>query len=359
MAILTLSYSAQSSSAPTQSGWNAFKVDFEGTHTFTVADLTTDTNPEYVGNTFYSTKIVTLPSKGTLQLSSVNISAGDEILATDIALGLFIYVAESDTAGYTDSNCTFLVADENSLSYNNTANDLIFTAASNENEPPDSVGVITINLSNPETYTFTPENFTTETTPVYSDPEDDDAFAVKITSVPFYGSFLYDGDGLGLNESVTIKDINNGLLTYVTDEEQDDATSEDITFSVSDQGSYEFTSGGVLTLAVEAYVGSAPIINDETDIYVVLNEDYVFTRYDLITAAGYYDLDGDSAESIRFTSLPSQGEIQLDGETVSFSQEITLEDVDSGLLIYYTVDDALGEFEMNYQVKDASGEWSD
>lgn len=359
MAILTLSYSEQSSSAPTQSGWNSFEIDFEGTYTFTIEDFTTDTNPEYVGNTFYSTKIVTLPSKGTLQLNSVGISAGDEILSDDIESGLFTYVAESNIAGYTDSNCTFLVADEDSLEYNNAANDLIFIAASDENQPPDSVGAITISLNNPETYIFTPENFTTETSPVYSDPEDDDAFAIKITSTPFYGSFFYAGNNLGLNETVTIKDIDNGLLIYVTDKEQGVSTLEDVTFSISDKGSYEFTSGGVITLDVDAFIRSSPVINDETDVYVVLNSDYVFTKYDLITAAGYYDSDGDTAESIRFTSLPSQGEIQLNGEAISVSQEITLDDVDSGLLIYQTVDDATGEFEMSYQVKDSGGEWSD
>ena len=359
MAIITLSYSAKYSSAPTQSGWNAFEIDFEGSHTFTVADFTTDTNPEYVGNTFYAAKIVTLPAKGTLQLNSVDISAGDIILSTELASGLFVYSAESDIEGYSDSICTFTVADEVSLEYSSPAYQIIFVAVSSENSPPDSVGVITISLENPETHTFLPSEFTTDTDPVYSDPEGDEAYAVKITSVPFYGAFYYGENKLGLNESVTIEDIEDGLLTYVTDTEQNSTTSEDITFSVSDEGSYEFTSGGVLTLNVEEADYSAPTINDETDVYVALNSDYTFTRYDLVTAAGYYDADGDTAESVRFIALPSVGEIQLSGVAITTLQEITLDDVDSGLLIYQTVDDTLGEFEMLYQVKDSSGEWSD
>ena len=359
MAILTLSYSAKSNSAPTQSGWNSFEVGFEGAYIFTLADFTTNTNPEYIGNTFYAAKIVTLPSKGTLQLNGVNMSAGNIVLSTELASGLFIYSAESDVKGYSDSICTFTVADAVSLEYSSLAYQIIFVAESNENLPPDLVGVITISLENTQTHTFLPSEFTTDTNPAYSDPEDDDAYAVKITSVPFYGAFYYGENELGLNKSVTIEDIRNGLLTYVTDTEQDSATSEDITFSVSDKGSYEFTSGGVLTINVEEADNSYPIINDETNVYVALNSDYTFTRYDLITAAGYYDADGDAAESVRFTSLPSVGEIQLSNAAITTLQEITLDNVDSGLLIYQTVDDTLGQFEMLYQVKDSSGEWSD
>jgi len=362
MAILTLSYSEKSNSAPTQSGWNSFDVDFGGTYTFTIADFTTGTTPEFVdpdGDDLYSVKIVTLPSNGTLMNNTTAVVAGEEILASVISSSLLTYVAVNNNSGYVDSSCTFLVSDDGSLGFNNTANELVFNVAGNDNSAPDAVGIITISLSNPESHPFTSENFTTETSPAYSDPEGDDAYAIKFTSIPLYGTFYLNGIQVSLNQSITIEDISNGLLVYNTDESQESATSENITFSISDEGSFEFTSGGILTLQVAAYSSSAPTINDETDVYVKLNEDYIFTRYSLITSAGYYDQDGDLAESVRFTVLPSQGQIKLNGISIIIGQEISLNDVDSGLLIYYTVDDTEANYEMNYQVKDSSGEWSD
>ncbi len=359
MAILTLSYSAKPDSAPSQSGWNSFALDFEGTYVFTVADFTTDTNPEYIGNTFFSTKIVSLPSKGTLVLSGVNISENDEITAVDIQSGNFSYVALSSEPGYTDSFCEFLVSDEDSLLYNSLPNELIFVVAGSSNKPPSSVGSFSISLPNPGSYTFNSADFTTQTTPAYADPENDPPYAIRITSLPTYGTFMYNGNPMSNGAVIPVADLDNGLLVLKANSDQNTTITQEIVyFSVSDSGSFNFTSGGEMTIGLSLFQRSSPTINQESDVYITEGNDYIFNRYDLVTAAGYNDLDGDSAQSIRFTVLPTHGSIKLNGFSISVNQEISLSDIDNNLLTYNISGGAIGDYEMNYQVKDSSGAWS-
>jgi hypothetical protein len=66
-------------------------------------------------NTFKRVLITTLPANGTLKLNGVNVSAGDTILATDIAAGKLAYTPVTDGNGSAFTSFTFQVEDTGSV----------------------------------------------------------------------------------------------------------------------------------------------------------------------------------------------------------------------------------------------------
>ena len=361
MAILTLSYSAKANSAPSQSGWNSFDVDFEGIYTFTLADFTTDTTPAYEdpeGDDFESIQIIRLPSTGTLMLSSVAVVADDIVTSTQLTDGDLTYIPDVDTDGYEDGDMEFYVSDEGSNSFGEETGSVTFNvgADSANNSAPDAVGILTITIDSESTYTFTEENFTTETTPTYNDPDGDDAESIKITTLTVDGILYLSNEEVYSNDEITLYDISLGKLTYVAEATTEDYI-EDFNFSISDAGSGEFLSGGIITMDVSEYVNQDPTVED-VDVEVAEGAVYTFTAENFTD--GYNDPEGDIAIAVRFTSLPSTGLITLDSVAVTVLQEIDLDDIENGLLIY-TQDTFTGgtSVEFNFDVEDAEGNWSE
>ena len=94
MATMTLEISTQFSRPPSQSGWLSIAMAYGASHTFTVANFTTETTPEYVADGALShVKVSTLPGQGALLLSSVAVTVDQEISATDISAGNLVYTS--------------------------------------------------------------------------------------------------------------------------------------------------------------------------------------------------------------------------------------------------------------------------
>jgi hypothetical protein len=233
---------------PTEVGNVAIDILYADTsYVFVEADFTTGTTPVYSDpeNDAVSTvKVVTLPTVGTLKLSAVDVIADDEITLADIVAGNLEYFIDlTDTDGYTDSIMTFNIADVGSLEYGAITDGIVTLNVSAEiNLPPSSVGDITINLINGEFYTFTSANFTSETTPPYSDPESDAALNLKVLSLPADGTLKLSGIVLTVNDIVSFAEISSGLFTYVPDVSIKIIQTLTFDFAVSDVGSFEYTS---------------------------------------------------------------------------------------------------------------------
>lgn len=328
----------------------------EITNFFTFSDFTsnfTDVN----GDLPNKIKIKSLPTKGTLTYNGSNVSINDEFTSTTITSLLYTwtnYEVNTDTINFqvSDNNINNpLFSDMATMTLNITAS---------VNLPPSQVGVISLNIDSADIHTFTVANFTTETTPVYLDPEGDAAKNVKITSLPTVGLLKYLNVNVTVNEVIPITGIANGDLTFVADANTATTYNDVFTFSISDEGSNTFTSGGQVTMIVAAYVNQAPTVGD-VSITVDEGDVFVFTKNNFLIDADpdYSDLEGDLAVSVRFPTLPATGLIKLNNVNVTTNQEIPLTSVDSGLLTYTQAVNAGGTMPtFTFNIKDSNNNWS-
>tara|TARA_R110000772_G_scaffold62241_1_gene139993 strand:+ start:1638 stop:2378 length:741 start_codon:yes stop_codon:yes gene_type:complete len=245
MAIFTITVDQYVNKEPSVIGDNTINVIYENNlHTFTEADFTTNTNPKYEdpeGDSALSLQITNLPSIGEIRLNNVAILLNDEILFTDIIGGLLTYRIDFLQTTAISTSFTFTISDTGSTNYYAGA-DATFNVnvSQEENLPPSSVGNKDFTISDSNTVVFTSANFTTETTPVYADPEGDTADKLKITSLPTVGIINLDGTPITINQIIPFSEITSGSLTYVPDT----GTPYVITFNfeIADSGSGIFTA---------------------------------------------------------------------------------------------------------------------
>ena len=120
----------------------------------------------------------------------------------------------------------------------------LFTITTQEqvNQPPSQVGDGSATTNYSVTYTFTRADFTTGTTPVYSDPEGDAASKLKITSLPATGEL--QNNGVAISTTPTTLDfvtvIDAGLFTYVPDDATTTQYNDTFNFEIADIGSGTF-----------------------------------------------------------------------------------------------------------------------
>lgn len=118
----------------------------------------------------------------------------------------------------------------------------LFTVTTNEyvNQPPSQVGNGSASTNYGNTYIFTVDDFTTLTTPVYSDPEGDTAANLRVLSLPSVGELQYNSNPVTLNQIISFVDISNGLFTYVPDNGTTTVYNDTFNFEISDSGSGQF-----------------------------------------------------------------------------------------------------------------------
>lgn len=245
--LYTITNTGSTNARPSAIGKNAITVDFEGEHVFTVANFTTETTPAYAdpeGNALSYVKVITLPSAGELQVDAVAISAGAIVSTGVISAGNFKYIA--DNPGVTLSpaySFSFDVADAGSNTLSGLSTGIMgITINAEVNSPPDSVGDNTVNGTYGVTTTFTAADFTTNTTPAYSDPDGDAAYKVKVTSLPLSGVLSFNGSPVLVNQEILLSSVDSGYLVFNQDIAVKGSQVISFNFSISDVGSEQFTA---------------------------------------------------------------------------------------------------------------------
>ena len=212
------------------------------------------------------------------------------------------------------------------------------TTTTKTSNPPTVIGDNRLPLSNAGTHVFTIANFTTETSPQYLDPEGDDVSKFKLVSTTYLnGSLKLNGVDVAINDEIDKADIDSGLLTYVDDGLDPLAHQTLFEFTLSDTGSNSFSlETGNVGFKVLAESNLAPTEVGDVSETIAFGESLVFTRAMFTTGAipPYSDPEGDGADKLKITSLPSVGKISLNGAFVTANQEIDFNDIDSGLLIF-------------------------
>lgn len=325
-------------------------------YTFASNELTSSFN-DIDGDLPDEIQIIELPQYGNILYHGNIVSLGRTLFVFDqdeIQYEWTDYDNVTDTFKYkvSDNN-------ENNPLYSNMAT-MTLNITVSINLPPSQVGSLSLNIDNSTIYTFTSANFTTETTPIYLDPEGDAASNIKITSLPIEGVLSLDNVPINLNNIISFDNINLSKLKYISNFSNQSSYIDTFNFSISDQGSERFTPGGVITFNVAEYINQAPTVGD-SELTVDEGNLITFTRNNFLIDADpdYADADGDLAVAIRFPTLPATGLIKLNSVNVTVNQEIDLVDLDNSLLTYTQSSNAGGTTpSFTFNIKDSFGNWS-
>jgi hypothetical protein len=202
------------------------------------------------------------------------------------------------------------------------------------NSRPSAIGSNTISVDYGNDHTFTLDNFTTETTPAYSDLEDDDLSFVYIATLPSIGELQVGGVAVSIGSEIASGDISTGNFTYVSDTSVTDETTVSFTFDIADQGSSTVSGldDGIMTIVIAEEENEPPSSIDDNSLGLSYGDTVIFTSANF--QVGYADPEGDAAYSIKVLSLPTSGELQLDGVAVNVNQEILFTEIGSNYFTY-------------------------
>lgn len=118
---------------------------------------------------------------------------------------------------------------------------MVITVNARVNLPPSQVGDNTLITSHATQVVFTRDDFTTNTTPAYSDPEGDPAENLRVLNLPANGTLNLNAVAVTVNQVISFTDIDSGLFTY--DPDPNITTLRDVEFDseIADSGSGQYT----------------------------------------------------------------------------------------------------------------------
>ena len=227
-----------------------------------------------------------------------------------------------------------------------------FTITSGEksNLPPSSIGDNKFKMENSESKIFTIADFTTQTRPVYVDPEGDAVSKLKIITLGLVDTDLeLSNVAVTVNQEIDASDIIAGLFSITDDGTNAASHISEFTFKLSDVGSNQFSAGTGTFTAEITETENLPATVGNGSATIDYGETLVFTRamFTSLTTPAYADPEGDLADLLKVTSLPEVTTqvtqtgvqtfgIKLDGVPVIVNQIINFSDIDLGLMTYVT-----------------------
>lgn len=304
---------------------SSVQMDEDTVYVFSESDFNFD---DQDGDTLAMVQITSLETAGKLQLNGVDIGLNQQIGIEDIKAGLLTFTPNQDANGEGYSEFTFKVGDgtETSVfSYKMTVNvDPVQDAPTGMDN--------TVTAYEDEVYTFKVSDFG------YNDVDGEPMDKVLITRSDTPGTLMLNGNEVGIGETIEVaaSDIDAGLLTFVGEKDQFGENYANLSFQVNDGIEYSADTN-ILTIDVE----SVPDIPIGEPNEITMDEDGTYTFKVDDFAVG--DVDGNDLTMIRITRLESAGELKLNGVDVVQLQEISIADIEAGLLTYTPNADAYSE----------------
>ncbi|QDU51614.1 DUF4347 domain-containing protein [Gimesia panareensis] len=301
---------------------NTVTTDEDTPYTFTAADFNFS---DIDGDTLASVKITALETVGALQLSGADVTLNQVISRADIDAGNLTFTPVTNASGSSYDSFGFVVND--GALESSPSNTMTVDVTAVNDAPTASDNTVTTSEDTP--YTFTAVDFN------YSDVEGDSLASVKITALEIVGALQLSGADVTLNQVISRAEIDAGNLTFNPVANASGTSYDSFGFSVSD-GALESTPPNTMTINVTA-VNDPPTASDTT---VITDEDtaYTFTAADF----NFSDVDGDSLDSVRISSLPAIGMLQLSGVEVTQDQIISRAEIDAGNLTFVPLADGNG-----------------
>ena len=201
---------------------------------FTNDFITSDTSVPNV------VRIVTLPTQGIIKFDNTPVTINFEF--NIISVDKLTYTLTNETSPIVES-FEFQTSNNNKNTYFSNMATFTFNIDAYVNLPPTSVGDNSLTIDNASTYTFTVADFTSSTTPAYSDPEGDDAANLKVLTLPDDGNLQFNNIDVTLNQIIPFigsVSITSGALKYIASQTNESSDVENFTFEISDSGSNIF-----------------------------------------------------------------------------------------------------------------------
>ena len=242
MAVFTITTGEQVNQPPSQIGDVVINLTYNELYTFTVADFTTNTTPQYQdpeGDDIEEVQAKSPVLIGSLTRGGVPVINGTIITKAQLEAGDLKYLAESsDIDGYTESGFTFDISDVGSSTFSGLTPGIVtFIVGAKDNEAPTTVGNGSATIDYGETLVFTRAMLTSSLVPAYSDPEGDAAGQLLIKVLPAEGTLKLNGVDVVVNQIIDFTDIDSGLFIYDGDLTDTDGSIENFEFQIADVGS--------------------------------------------------------------------------------------------------------------------------
>lgn len=207
------------------------------------------------------------------------------------------------------------------------------------NQPPSAIGAKQIFIDYNELYVITVADVTTNTIPVYADPEGDAMENFKVLTLPTTGTLTYNSVASIIGDEYPSTGIDSGLLTFQADPgTTTQYVDAGLTFDLSDVGSstYSGLNDGFLTFNVAAEVNQPPSVVGDGTASTAWGETIIFTRAMLTSSLtpAYSDPEGDAALNLLIQTVPGSGEMQLNGIVLGNNSVVSFSDIDDGLLTF-------------------------
>jgi len=300
------------------------------------------------GNSLQSVIISTLPASGQLLLSGVPVMSTLEIARSQIPDLVFVPEANVNGAGY--DNFSFQVRDDGGIlsggvDTDTTPNTITIDLNSVNDAPAGMDKVITVAEDN--NYTFGVSDFG------ISDLENDNLLNVIISELPVNGQLELAGVPVLAGQSVSATAL--GSLVFIPEPNANRSGYDSFEFQIQDDGGT--TIGGSDTDPVANKINIDVLsVNDSPDAQsntVTLLEDttHVFNASEF----GFSDTDTNNLSAIIIDSVPSAGQLLIDGVPVVAGQNIGVSDISDLEFIPAPDANGTGYAAFDFRVKDDGG----
>ncbi|AFM24557.1 tandem-95 repeat protein [Desulfomonile tiedjei] len=307
-------------------------------HAFTAAEF--GFSDVDTGDQLQAVQITSLPTVGNLKLNGINVTLNQIVSIADINAGnlTFSPAPDANSTGY--ASFQFKVSDGTAFSNSAYGMNLNVTPVNDAPTGADN----TVSMLEDTSHAFTAAEFG------FSDVDTGDQLqAVQITSLPTAGNLKLNGINVTLNQIVSIADINAGNLTFSPAPDANGTGYASFQFKVSDGTAFS-TAAYIMTVDVDSS-NHAPTGADNT-VSMLEDTSHVFVA----TEFGFSDIDtGDQLQAVQITSLPTAGNLKLNGTNVTLNQIVTIADINAGHLTFSPVPDANGTGYTSFQFKVSDG----
>lgn len=182
--------------------------------------------------------IRTLPSYGVLFFNNEKISINFSFDIKDLEKFKYTRIFKG---AYTDTFTYQVTDNSNNKKLSNMAT-MTMNVNAYDNQPP-TIGDNELTIAFGQTKVYTVQDFTSNTTPAYSDPEGDGPFKLKVTLLPTTGELQLNSVAVSLNDEIFFTDIAKGFFTYVPDiSDANGYSDDDWDYEISDLGSQQYSS---------------------------------------------------------------------------------------------------------------------
>lgn len=332
---------------------------FEGESTS--INLNISDNDDANGN--ITINFLTVPANGTLMFNGNPVSASPTAFILASQIGLLTYVHNgSDGVGGDPADTSFDIKVTDSGGGTATPSSVTTTInidVQPVNDDPTLPTNVTATVA--EGGTLTVNNTQLSATDVDSP---DSTLTYQVESLPTSGILLLDGVHIGVGATFTQADIDSGKLQYVNQSQS--AGTDNFTFTLRDgqinivtalQGALRQTPGGALdtqTFNINiTEVNDAPVLTANTNQALAQGDTVTVTTASLNAS----DVDSTDAQTIfTVTTVPSNGELKLNGTALTNGQTFTLDDVKNNRVTYtHTSAQPTGTDTFQFQLTDSTG----